>query len=243
MKKLLLFLAAIVTLALSATAQNQTYRGTVVDADNEPLAGATVKAVGTTIGTMTNVDGEFTLSVPASVKQVTVTYVGMKTVTASLTNGMTVTMEADSHVLDQVVVTGYGSAKKIGAVVGSVALVGEEVFQNTPAANFVDALQGQVSGLAINSNSGDPNSSDNTVILRGISSLTASSEPLYVCDGAPVSATFFNSMNPDDIESISVLKDGASISIYGARGANGIIVITTKRGKYGSQAKATIRAN
>ena len=116
MKKLLLFLAAIVTLALSATAQNQTYRGTVVDADNEPLAGATVKAVGTTIGTMTNVDGEFTLSVPASVKQVTVTYVGMKAVTASLTNGMTVTMEADSHVLDQVVVTGYGSAKKIGAV-------------------------------------------------------------------------------------------------------------------------------
>ena len=243
MKKLLLFLAAIVTLALSATAQNQTYRGTVVDADNEPLAGATVKAVGTTIGTMTNVDGEFTLSVPASVKQITVTYVGMKAVTASLTNGMTVTMEADSHVLDQVVVTGYGSAKKIGAVVGSVALVGEEVFQNTPAANFVDALQGQVSGLAINSNSGDPNSNDNTVILRGISSLTASSEPLYVCDGAPVSATFFNSMNPDDIESISVLKDGASISIYGARGANGIIVITTKRGKFGSQAKATIRAN
>ena len=242
MKKLLLFLAAIVTLALSATAQNQTYRGTVVDADNEPLAGATVKAVGTTIGTMTNVDGEFTLSVPASVKQITVTYVGMKTVTASLTNGMTVTMEADSHVLDQVVVTGYGSAKKIGSVVGAVAVVDDKVFENTPASNFIDALQGQVSGLKINSGSGDPTSNP-SVNLRGQTSLSASSDPLYICDGAPISASFFNAMNPDDIESISILKDGASISIYGSRGANGIIVITTKKGKFNGAAKATIRAN
>lgn len=244
MKKLFLFLAAIVTLALSAAAQNKTYHGTVVDADaNEPLVGATVKAVGSSAGAMTNIDGEFTLTVPASVKQVTVTYVGMKTVTANLVDGMTVSMTSDSHVLDQVVVTGYGSAKKIGAVVGSVAVVNEKVFQNTPAANFVDALQGQVSGLKINSNSGDPNSDDISVVLRGQSSLSYSSEPLYICDGAPVSSSFFNAMNPEDIESVSVLKDGASISIYGSRGANGIIVITTKKGKYGSTAKATIRAS
>ena len=243
MKKLLLFLAAIVTLALSATAQNQTYRGTVVDADNEPLAGATVKAVGTTIGTMTNVDGEFTLSVPASVKQVTVTYVGMKAVTASLTNGMTVTMEADSHVLDQVVVTGYGSAKKIGAVVGSVSVVGDKVIGETPAANFMDALQGQVSGLAINSNSGDPSSNATSIILRGRNSLTQDVTPLFICDGAPIDESFFTAMNPSDIESVTVLKDAASVAIYGSRGANGIIVITTKKGKFGSQAKATIRAN
>ena len=244
MKKLFLFLAAIVTLALSASAQNQTYHGTVVDADlDEPLAGATVKAVGTTIGALTNADGEFTLTVPASVKQITVTYVGMKAVTAPLTNGMKVSMHADSHMLEQVVVTGYGSAKKIGAVVGAVAVVDSKVFENTTSANFVDAMQGQVAGLKINSNSGDPNSNDISVNLRGQSSLSVGSDPLYICDGAPISASFFNSMNPQDIESVSILKDGASISIYGARGANGIIVITTKKGKFGSKAKATIRAS
>ncbi len=244
MKKLFLFLAAIVTLALSASAQNQTYRGTVVDADNEPLAGAAVKAVGNaTIGTMTNVDGEFTLSVPASVKQVTVTYVGYKAVTASLANGMKVIMEPDSHVLDQVVVTGYGSAKKIGAVVGSVSVVGDKVISETPASNFIDALQGQVSGLAINSNSGEPASNNTSIILRGRNSLTQDVTPLFICDGAPIDESFFTAMNPADIESVTVLKDAASVAIYGSRGANGIIVITTKKGKFGSQAKATVRAN
>ncbi len=245
MKKLFLLLAAIVTLALSAQAQNHTYRGTVLSADenDEPLAGATVKAVGANVGVMTNIDGEFTITVPASVKEVTVSYVGMKEVTATLSDNMKVYLKSDTKMLDQVVITGYGSAKKIGAVVGSVAVVGQQVFENTPVANFIDALQGQVSGLAINSNSGDPSSTDQSVTLRGPSSLSFSSDPLYICDGAPVSSTFFNSLNPSDIESISVLKDGASISIYGSRGANGVIVITTKKGKYGSNAKATIRAN
>ncbi len=243
MKKLFLLLAAIVTLAMSASAQqNRTYHGTVLSsAENEPLIGATVKAVGTTIGVLTDADGQFTLTVPASVKEITVTYVGFKPKTASLSDNMKIFMDNDSKVLDKVVVTGYGSAKSIGSVVGSVAVVDEKVFQNTPASNFVDALQGQVSSLKINSSSGDPNSNPN-VVLRGQSSLSASSEPLYICDGAPVSSSFFNSMNPADIESVTVLKDGASISIYGSRGANGIIVITTKKGKFGGNAKATVRA-
>ena len=243
MKKLLLFLAAIVTLALSATAQNQTYRGTVVDADNEPLAGATVKAVGTTIGTMTNVDGEFTLSVPASVKQVTVTYVGMKTVTAPLKNGMKVTMENDAHVLDGVVVTGYGSAKKLGSVVGAVSVVDSQTFENTPSSTFVDALQGQVAGLSIFSNSGDPSSVDNEVMIRGLNSLNASTTPLYILDGAPVSESVFTTLNPTDIENVTVLKDAASVAIYGSRAANGVIVITSKKGKFGEAAQVSIRAN
>lgn len=245
MKKLFLLLAAIVTLALSAQAQNRTYSGAVLSsAYDEPLAGASVKPVGgsATSGVMTNADGMFTITLPASVKQVTISYVGMKSATVNLSDNMKIFLDNDTKVLDQVVVTGYGSAKKIGSVVGAVAVVNDQVLQNTPAANFMDALQGQVSGLKINSGSGDPNSNP-SVNLRGQSSLSASSDPLYICDGAPVSASFFNSMNPDDIESISVLKDGASISIYGSRGANGIIVITTKKGKFGGKAKATIRAS
>ena len=244
MKKLFLLLAAIVTLALSASAQNRTINGTVLSsADSEPLAGATVKPVGIKAnGVMTNINGEFTISVPANVKEVTVSYVGMKPVTVAATEDMKVFLESDAMVLDQVVVTGYGSAKKLGSVVGAVTVVSQDVIKNTPASNFVDALQGQVSGLAINQGSGDPNANPN-VVLRGQSSLSFSSEPLYICDGAPVSSSFFNSMNADDIESITVLKDGASISIYGSRGANGVIVITTKKGKFGAQARATIRAN
>ena len=244
MKKLFLLLAAIVTLALSASAQNRTINGTVLSsADSEPLAGATVKPVGVKAnGVMTNINGEFTISLPAKVKEVTVSYVGMKPVTVAVSDDMKVFLESDAMVLDQVVVTGYGSAKKLGSVVGAVTVVDQEVIKNTPASNFVDALQGQVSGLAINSGSGDPNSNP-SVVLRGQSSLSFSSEPLYICDGAPVSSSFFNSMNSDDIESITVLKDGASISIYGSRGANGVIVITTKKGKFGAKARATVRAN
>ena len=244
MKKLFLLLAAIVTLALSASAQNRTINGTVLSsAESEPLAGATVKPVGIKAnGVMTNINGEFTISLPAKVKEVTVSYVGMKPVTVAVSDDMKVFLESDAMVLNQVVVTGYGSAKKLGSVVGAVTVVGQEVIKNTPASNFVDALQGQVSGLAINSGSGDPNATPN-VVLRGQSSLSFSSEPLYICDGAPISSSFFNSMNSDDIESITVLKDGASISIYGSRGANGVIVITTKKGKFGAKARATVRAN
>lgn len=244
MKKLFLLLAAIVTLALSASAQNRTINGTVLSsADSEPLAGATVKPVGIKAnGVMTNINGEFTISVPANVKEVTVSYVGMKPVTVAATEDMKVFLESDAMVLDQVVVTGYGSGKKLGSVVGAVAVVGQDVIKATPASNFVDALQGQVSSLSINQGSGDPNSNPR-VTLRGQSSLSGATDPLYICDGAPISSSFFNSMNPDDIESITVLKDGASISIYGSRGANGVIVITTKKGKFGAQARATVRAN
>ena len=245
MKKLFLLLAAIVTLALSAQAQNHTYRGMVLSStDDEPLVGATVKPIGTSsAGVMTNADGVFTITVPASVTQVTVTYVGMKPVTVGLSDDMKIFMDNDTKVLDQVVVTGYGSAKKLGSVVGSVSVVGAAEINNTPASNFIDALQGQVSGLAINSGSGDPSSDKTSIILRGRNSLTQDVTPLFICDGAPIDESFFVSMNPADIESVTVLKDAASIAIYGSRGANGIIVITTKKGKFGGEATATIRAN
>ncbi len=244
MKKLFLLLAAIVTLAMSASAQNRTYQGMVLSsADNEPLIGATVKPIGGGQGCATNANGQFTLTVPASVKEITVTYIGMKPATVALSQGMRVYLDNSTQLLDQVVVTGYGSGKKLGSVVGSVAVVGEQVFENTPTANFVDALQGQVAGLAINSGSGDPSSTTNSIVLRGTNSLTQDVTPLFIMDGAPVSAGLFNSLNPADIENITVLKDAASIAIYGSRGANGIILITTKKGKFGAKAKATIRAS
>ena len=244
MKKLFLLLAAIVTLALSAQAQNHTYRGTVLSADenDEPLAGATVKAVGANVGVMTNIDGEFTITVPASVKEVTVTYVGMKDATATLSNGMTVKMESNSKMLDQVVVTGYGSGKKLGSVVGAVSVVSSQVMEDTPSANFVDALQGQVAGLSIFSNSGEPSSLPSSIRIRGYNSLSGNT-PLFICDGAPATSSIFTTLNPSDIESVTVLKDAASTAIYGSRAANGVIVITTKKGKYGEDAKVSIRAN
>ncbi|MBD5297087.1 MAG: TonB-dependent receptor [Bacteroides sp.] len=243
MKKLLLFLAAIVTLALSATAQNQTYRGTVVDADNEPLAGATVKAVGSSTGVLTDADGKFTITVAGSVKEVTVSYVGMTTRNAALKNGMVVVLESSATNLDEVVVTGYGSGKKLGSVVGSLNVVTSKVIEDTPSSNFVDALQGQVAGLAIYSSSGEPASTPSSIRIRGFNSLDASNTPLFICDGAPVTSSIFTSLSPGDIESVTVLKDAASTAIYGSRAANGVIVITTKKGSYGEKASVTIRAN
>ncbi len=244
MKKLFLLLAAIVTIVMSASAQTRTYHGTVLSsADDEPLLGATVMPIGGGQGTSTDIDGRFTLSVPASVKEVKVSYVGMTPKTVALSENMKVILDPSSQMLDQVVVTGYGSGKKLGSVVGAVAVVGQEAFENTPSTTFVDALQGQVPGLAIYSNSGDPSSVNNSIVLRGINSLTAGNTPLFILDGAEISSTLFTTLNPSDIESVTVLKDAASIAIYGSRGANGIIVITSKKGKFGRKSNVTIRAS
>ncbi len=241
MKKLFLLLTAIVTFAVCA-AQNRTYHGTVVSAsDQEPLVGASVMPVGSSTGVVTNADGQFTITVnPAVVKEVRVSYVGMKSIVLPLTDNMHIALDDAAVNLDQVVVTGYGSGKKLSSVVGNVSVVGNKVFKDTPAPNFLDALQGQVTGLNINSYSGDPSATNQAVILRGVNSLSLSSTPLYICDGAPISAASFNSMNPNDIENVTVLKDASAIAIYGSRGANGIILITTKKGKFNTEAQVTI---
>ena len=243
MKKLFLLLTAIVTFAVCA-AQNRTYHGTVVSAsDQEPLVGATVKPVGGSNGVVTNIDGRFTITVPASIKEVTVSYVGMVSHTMALSDGMVVALEQNATNLDEVIVTGYGSGKKLGSVVGAVQVVGDKVLEDSPASNFVDALQGQVAGLAIYSTSGEPASTPSSIRIRGYNSLEASNTPLFICDGAPVTASIFTSLSNNDIESVAVLKDAASTSIYGSRAANGVIVITTKKGAYGQKARVTVRAN
>ena len=245
MRKLFLILMTLMACSWSLTAQtSRTYHGTVVDgANNEPLVGATIMPVGGGHGVMTDVDGKFTISVPAKVKQVQISYVGYTTHKATLNDGMVVKLSSADSDLDELVVLGYGSAKKLGSVVGSVAVVGEKALENIPTATFVDALQGQVAGLNIFSNSGDPSSTDNAIRIRGVNSLNAGNTPLFILDGAPVSSSIFTTLNPNDIKSVTVLKDAASVAIYGSRAANGVIVITSKRGALGEKAKVTLRAN
>ena len=244
MRKLFLILMTLMACSWSLTAQTRTYHGTVVDgANNEPLVGATIMPVGGGQGVMTDVDGKFTISVPAKVKQVQISYVGYTTHKAALSDGMVVKLSSADSDLDELVVLGYGSAKKLGSVVGSVAVVGEKQLENIPTATFVDALQGQVAGLNIFSNSGDPSSTDNAIRIRGVNSLNAGNTPLFILDGAPVSSSIFTTLNPNDIKSVTVLKDAASVAIYGSRAANGVIVITSKRGALGEKAKVTLRAN
>lgn len=243
MKKLLFLLAVIVATTLSAVAQNRTVSGVVLDADtDEPLIGASVKPVGGGSGVATNVDGRFTITIPSSVAELEFSYVGMETKKVPVSDKMTVTLSTSSTMLDQVVVTGYGSGKKLGSVVGSVSVVGEKQLENITTPSFVDALQGQVAGLSIASASGDPSSTETEVRIRGLNSLNSSNTPLFILDGAPVTQAVFTTLNPNDIESITVLKDASAVALYGSRAANGVIVITSKRSKYGEQAKISIRA-
>ena len=245
MKKLFLLLLAVLSIGLVASAQTRKIQGTVVEAENdEPIIGASVKAVGVeNIATVTDIDGNFTLTIPVSVKQITFSGIGYKPLTVAVSDRMHVALESSAAVLEQLVVTGYGSAKKLGTVVGSVNVVGSKTLEDTPSTNFVDALQGQVPGLAIYSNTGEPSAVPGSIRIRGINSLTASNTPLFILDGAPVSSAVFNSLSNSDIESITVLKDASATAIYGSRAANGVIVITTKRGKFEQKSNVTFRAN
>ena len=156
------------------------------------------------------------------------------------TRWVDVSMEIEAEMLDDVVVVGYGSARKISSVVGSASTVNKKVIANRPSANAGDALQGQVSGLQVFTSSGEP-SEDVTMRLRGVNSINAGTEPLIVLDGAPVSSSVFNALNSNDIESIVVMKDASSTAIYGSRAANGVIYITTKKGTKGEKPVVNLR--
>lgn len=243
MKKLLFLLAVLAATTLGALAQNRTVSGVVLDASTEePLIGASVKPVGGGNGVATDVNGHFNLVIPTSVKQLEVSYVGYASKTVPVTDKMTINLEPASTQLESLIVTGYGSAKKLGSVVGSVAVVGEKQLENITTPSFLDALQGQVAGLSIASSSGDPSSTENDIRIRGLNSINSSNTPLFILDGAPITQTVFSTLNPNDIESITVLKDAASVALYGSRAANGVIVITSKKSKFGEKAKVNIRA-
>lgn len=223
-------------------AQSSKVTGKVLsDEDGEAIIGATVMVKGTTIGTVTDADGFFNLSnVPNSAKVLEISFVGMETISVKIAPNLTIRMKNSSEMLDEVLVTGtYGSAKKLGSMVGSVAAVKSEKISNRPSANFADALQGQVAGLQVYTSSGEP-SENVSMRLRGVGSINSSTEPLFVLDGSPISSGVFTALNPSDIENVTVLKDASSTSIYGSRAANGVVIITTKRGK-GSKPTVSVK--
>lgn len=171
-----------------------------------------------------------------------ITYIGMQEQEVEIKPYLKITMKADAALLDEVVIVGYGSGKKLGSVVGSVTAVGSEKLANKPVANVGDALQGQVAGLQVFTPSGEPSASV-SMRLRGVSSINSSSEPLFILDGSPISSSTFTSLNPNDIENMTVLKDASSTAIYGSRAANGVVILTSKKGKRGEKAKISVNAN
>ena len=231
--------------ALCTNAQDFIITGQVTDSElKEPLIGVNVKQTNGKAFAITDIDGNYSISMSGEEGSLEFSYVGMKTMQFHVKKGkdhvLNVVMENETSDIDEVVVVAYGTRKK-GTITGSVSVVKGEVFENAPVASFDQALQGKATGLTVLQNSGEPNAPANFMI-RGINSINADTEPLFVLDGSPISAADFASINPNDIENLSVLKDASSTSIYGARAANGVVVITTKRGRAGEKAKVTFRA-
>lgn len=210
-----------------------TVSGIVTSAeDKQPLIGVNVIS-GATSGVSTLADGSYTIEVAPGTKLL-FQYIGYKAVEYTVPEGTSkvtynLEMQSDTQALEDVVVIAYGVRKK-GTIAGSVSTVKAEKIESTPTAAFDQALQGQVPGLTVLSSSGEPSQSAELTI-RGTNSINAGTDPLFVLDGIVISAADFNTINPADIESLSVLKDASSTSIYGARAANGVVVITTKRGR------------
>ena len=242
------FILLFISLALftfhSAFAQNFVVKGTVIShEDNEPLIGVTILQEGTTNGVVTDMDGNYSLEVKgASNATLVFSYIGYaaqsQKVNAS-TGVLNVSLKSDAELIDEVVVVAYGVRKK-GTIAGSVSTVKSEKLENVPTASFDQALQGQTPGLTVISNSGEPSKAA-TFQIRGTNSINSGTTPLFILDGVPIESSSFNAISPSDIESISVLKDASSTSIYGARAANGVVVITTKRGRKTDGAKVTFR--
>ena len=208
--------------------------------DGEPVVGASVKAKGLNAGAVTNADGEFTINVPVGT-ELQITYLGMVPKTVKAAHNMRIVLESDSHTLEGVVVTGYGSARKLGTIAGSVSSVSGDALSLRPAASVSDALQGQVAGLQVFTSSGEP-SAVSSMTIRGVTSINAETEPLYILDGSEISSNTFVSLNPNDIESVTVLKDASSTAIYGSRAANGVVIVTSKKGKFGEAPTVLVSA-
>jgi TonB-linked SusC/RagA family outer membrane protein len=229
MKKLFMLLIAICAISLGMSAQ-QVVRGQVTDPNGEPLIGATVQPVGGGNGAATDVNGTFSLSVPYNVKTLKVSYVGYKTQELPIQPNMAITMSDNGTALDEVMVVAYGTAKKT-SYTGSAEAVTNKKLELRPVTDATKALEGNVAGLQVTSSSGQPGSSP-SIHIRGYGSVNAYSTPLYVVDGAPYDGNL-SSINPSDIESMTVLKDASAAALYGARGANGVVMITTKKGVEG----------
>lgn len=245
-RKMMVLLCLSFICMLTATAQTEKASGTVVSESGEPIVGAAVMIEGTQIGTITDVDGHFSFTeIPVKASKIKVSYLGMQSKTVPLSRKMTITLTEDNKTLDDVLVVAYGTAKK-SSYAGSASMVTSKQLTDLPSSSFENALTGKVAGLQITNASGQVGSVP-TIQIRGIGSMNAGSTPLYVVDGVPMNAgnvgqmsgetystnNIVSTLNPEDIESVSVLKDAAAASLYGSRAANGVILITTKQGKKG----------
>jgi len=233
--------------------QDKSIKGTIVDEQGAPLVGATVIIKGTSIGVTTDFDGNFELKVPMNTTTLVVSYLGFVTQEIDIVGKTTldIKMLADNLALSEVVVIGYGTERK-ALLTGAVTAIKSEQVDDLPVSGVDGILQGQAAGVQVSQNSGTPGG-EMSVRIRGLSSISGSSQPLYIIDGIPVTtgdygqigysgqgASALTDLNPSDIESISILKDASSTAIYGARASNGIVLITTKRGK---AQKATVNVN
>lgn len=238
MRKIVLSIFAVLAFCVSAVAQGQQITGTVSDESGLPVIGATVSVVGTQVATITGISGEYEIR---AAKDATLefSYVGLATQYVAVGGRTTinVVMQADAHQMEELIVVGYGSGVAAKSLVGSVSSVKGDKVANTPVANVADVLQGKIPGLQVFTSSGEPTASS-TMMMRGVSSFNASTEPLIILDGTPVSSGVLNNLNPNDIESVVMLKDAASTAIYGSRAANGVMYVTTKRG---STAKSIVQ--
>lgn len=236
-KKWLLSNPAIVTVLLSvlmsfymtvAFAQSDVVKGIVLDEQGEPIIGANIVEKGTTNGTVTDLDGKFTLKVGEHAK-ILVSYIGMQSVELFAKPRMNISLKRDVQELDDVIVVAYGTAKK-STFTGSAASVNASDLAVRPITNVALALEGTAPGIQVKSGYGQPGAAPE-IRIRGFGSINASSAPLYVIDGTIYDESAFADINPADIESISILKDAASTSLYGSSAGNGVVLVTTKRGK------------
>lgn len=234
MTKRIMLLTTLLVMGITAVlAQGRSVTGVVLYAsDNEPVMGAYVELVGDKSVAQTDIDGKFTFpDVPRSVKMLRVSYIGMKPVEANIREKMTILMEEESKQIDEVMVVAFGKAKK-ESFTGSAAVLGSEKIAQVSTSNVTDALAGQVAGVQTFKTSGRPGGGS-SVLIRGFGSFSASNTPLYIVDGAPYEGDIA-AINPSDIASLTVMKDAAANALYGARGANGVIIITTKQGQRGT---------
>ena len=245
-KRLTMFLASLL-ICISAAAQTQVTGTVLSQEDGQPIIGAAVRIEGIKVGMLTDVNGRFSLTMPQGKTQITISYLGYETKTVTAKNGMRVFMKADAHSLDEVVVTAMGMNRQQKTLGYSAQQLDSEELTLGKMTDVTSALAGKVAGVQISTTSTDPGQA-NSVIIRGISSINGNNQPLYVVDGVPLQQTTFSgtqkgqdefanavggisSINPNDIESMTVLKGAAATALYGSRAANGVIMITTKGGK------------
>ncbi len=231
-KRILSVVLSMVLLVGMAFAQQRSISGTVIDESGVPIPGATVLVKGTTVGVVTDADGKYNLSVPASAQTLVFSYIGMLSQEIAIAgkSSIDVTMKADVVGVEEVVVVGYGTQQK-KTLTGSVSTVNDAELRAAPAANAASRMQGRVAGVTITSDNSPGGGA--TVRVRGVGSVN-SNDPLYIIDGVPTSGGL-TQINPNDIESMTVLKDASSSAIYGVRAANGVIIIPPSGGVKGKQ--------